>query len=149
MRKFSLTVLTATAAFMLLANLGPRTASSRPQYAKEFAEHYRAKADSDKAEEKALGEAVAKAKCLVCHEGEKRSNRNAYGKELANIIKKDAPPGFKGETDVKKIDEAFDKVAEMHIDPKDPKSPTFGELIKHGKLPASESKPDGEQKAAP
>jgi hypothetical protein len=145
MRKFSLTVLTATAAFTLLAQLGPRTASSRPQYAKEFAEHYHAKADSDKAEEKALFEAVAQAKqCGVCHEGQNRRNRNAYGKELAKLF---SPPN---EKDNGKIDAAFEKVSEMHIDPSDPKSPTYGELIKHGKLPASESKPaDGEKKAAP
>jgi hypothetical protein len=144
MRKFSLTVLTATAAFMLLANLGPRTASSRPQYAKEFAEHFHAKADSDKAEEKALAEAVDKAKCLVCHEGQNRKNRNAYGKELAKLF---SPPN---EKNVEKIDAAFEKVSEIHIDPNDSKSPTYGELIKHGKLPASESKSgDGDKKAAP
>lgn len=144
MRKFSLTVLTATAAFMLLANLGPRTASSRPQYAKEFAEHFHAKADSDKAEEKALGEAVAKAKCEVCHEGNNRKNRNVYGKELAKLF---SPPN---EKNVEKIDAAFEKVCEMHIDPNDPKSPTYGDLLKAGKLPASEIKSDGgEKKAAP
>jgi hypothetical protein len=144
MRKFSLTVLTATAAFVLLADLGPRTASSRPQYAKEFAEHYHAKADSDKAEEKALFEAVDKAKCSVCHEGQNRKNRNAYGKELAKLF---SPPNEKKN---EKIDEVFDKVSEMHIDPNDSKSPTYGELIKHGKLPASESKSaDGDKKAAP
>ena len=148
MRQLSFTVLTGVAAFMFLAHFGARTANSRAQYAKEFAEHYHAKADSDKAEEKTLGEAVAKAKCLVCHEGEKRANRNPYGKELAKILR---PEGSRGnEQDVKKIDEAFDKVSEMHIDPNDSKSPTFGELIKHGKLPASESKSgDGEKKAAP
>jgi hypothetical protein len=148
MRKFSLTVLASAAAFMFLANFGTRTAHSRAQYAKEFAEHYHAKADSDKAEEKALGEAVAKAKCLVCHEGERRSNRNVYGKELAKILR---PEGSRGnEQDVKKIDEAFDKVAEMHIDSGDPKSPTYGDLLKAGKLPASEAKAaDGEKKAAP
>jgi len=144
MRKFSLTVLTATTAFILLANLGPRTANSRPQYAKEFTEHYHAKADSDKAEEKALFEAVDKAKCSVCHEGQNRKNRNAYGKELAKLF---SPPN---EKNVEKIDAAFEKVSEMHIDPNDSKSPTYGELIKHGKLPASESKSgDGEKKAAP
>jgi mono/diheme cytochrome c family protein len=145
MRKLSLTVFTGAAAFVLLANFGARTASSRPQYAKEFAEHYHAKADSDKAEEKALGEAVAKAKCQVCHEeGNNRKNRNAYGKELAKVF---SPPN---EKDNGKIDAAFEKVSEMHIDANDPKSPTYGELIKHGKLPASEAKSgDGEKKAAP
>jgi len=149
MRKPSLMVLTGAAAFMFLAHFGARTANSRAQYAKEFAEHYHAKADSDKADEKTLGEAVAKAKCQVCHaEGDDRKNRNAYGKELAKLLR---PEGSRGnERDVKKIDDAFDKVSEMHIDPNDSKSPTYGELIKHGKLPASESKSgDGEKKAAP
>ena len=110
---------------------------------------YHAKADSDKADEKTLGEAVAKAKCQVCHaEGDDRKNRNAYGKELAKLLR---PEGSRGnERDVKKIDDAFDKVSEMHIDPNDSKSPTYGDLIKHGKLPASESKSaDGDKKAAP
>jgi hypothetical protein len=34
-----------------------------------------------------------------------------------------------------KIVEALDKVAKMHVDPKDDKSPTYGDLIAKGTLP--------------
>jgi hypothetical protein len=60
---------------------------------------------------------------------------------LAEVIKpKDAPDGWKGEKDNKKIEEALDKVAAAHVDANDDKSPTYGDLIKAGKLPGGEAK---------
>jgi hypothetical protein len=135
----SFSVLTAT---LLVFAFGTERAQSRPQYAKAFAAKY-AKADSTNAEEKAFAAAVTSAKCGVCHEGESKKNRNAFGKQVAEIIKpKDAPADWKGEKDPKKIEEAFDKAIAAHIDAKDPKSPTFGDLIKAGKLPGGEPKAD-------
>jgi hypothetical protein len=113
------------------------TAQSRPQYFKAFKEKY-VKPDGT-AEEKAFAAEVADAKCAVCHEGTSKKNRNSYGKELTKLF---IPPN---EKDPAKISEAFDKVAEMHVDPSDPKSPTYGDLIKQGKLPASDGK-SGESK---
>ena len=108
------------------------TAQSRPQYFKAFKEKY-VKPDGS-AEEKAFAAEVTDAKCLVCHEAGSKKNRNSYGKELAKVF---IPPN---EKDPAKIDEAFSKVADMHVDPNDPNSPTYGDLIKQGKLPGGEAK---------
>jgi hypothetical protein len=52
--------------------------------------------------------------------------------------------------DKTKIDEALTKVAEMKIDDKDPKSPSYGDLIKAGKLPGvAGKKTDGAEKTSP
>lgn len=74
--------------------------------------------------------AVKEAKCNVCHKGKKKKDRNAYGMELSKLLDKK-----EDKDNVDKIQEALDKVAAMKSDPKDEKSPTFGELIKEGKLP--------------
>ncbi len=71
-----------------------------------------------------------KVKCFVCHQGKLKKNHNPYGDELVKLLdrKKDS-------RDVKKINDALDKVAKMHSDPKDDKSPTYGELIAKSELP--------------
>jgi hypothetical protein len=76
---------------------------------------------------------VTEAKCFVCHVGKKRTDRNAYGQQLAELLDK-----TKDKANKKKIREALDKVAEMRSDPEDEESPTFGELIKAGKLPGGD-----------
>ena len=102
---------------------------------KEFKDAFKAKyvkSDSDDPKDKAFAEAFDKASCMTCHVGSNRKNRNDYGKQLAKLLKK---------TDKKnkdKINKALDTVAKMNTDPKDKKSPTFGEKIASGKLPASE-----------
>ncbi|MEM8947045.1 MAG: hypothetical protein AAGD11_17860, partial [Planctomycetota bacterium] len=83
------------------------------------------------AEEKTdFAKSVLEAKCYVCHQGRKKKNRNAYGSELAKLLdkKKDAK-------NPKKIIEALEKVAKLPSDAKDKDSPTFGDLIKAGRLP--------------
>lgn len=72
---------------------------------------------------------VAKAKCNICHEGKSKKNKNAYGKLLDELLdrKKDAK-------NPQKIREALEKVAAA----KSPAGPTYGELLKEGKLPVSE-----------
>ncbi len=84
---------------------------------------------------------VKKAKCFVCHDRKKddegktsKKNRNAYGKELSKLLDKKAD-----KKNVEKIKKALLQVAAMHSDPKDDTSPTFGELIESGKLPAQSS----------
>ncbi|HEY2882729.1 MAG TPA: hypothetical protein VGJ15_09855 [Pirellulales bacterium] len=137
----------------MFLHLNAGVANSRPKYLAEFKKEY-TKPDSDKPDEKAFAEAVKKAGCTVCHEpGEDKKKRNDYGKALADIIKKDAPAtGFKGESDMKKVDDALAKVADMRIDGKDPKDakdkvPTYGDVIKKMKLPV-EPKADDKGKAA-
>jgi hypothetical protein len=95
-------------------------------------------------DDKAFAKATMEARCMVCHEpGNDRKLRNRYGKELAKLLIPadwDASKKYPGETDKSKIDDALKKVAEMHVDPNDPKSLTYGELIKSGKMPGAESK---------
>jgi hypothetical protein len=91
-----------------------------------------------------------KAKCHICHQGKvtpKNVHHNAYGKHLVELLdpKED-------KKDAKKIKEALDKVAKMHSDPKDEKSPTYGDLIKKSQLPGGkleDSQKEPEEEKAP
>jgi hypothetical protein len=140
MKKFCVVSFSIAVAVAIVLTFSTRTAESRQPYAKKFASKY-TKADGTD-EEKAFAVLVTNAKCTVCHEpGNDKKLRNRYGKALAEIIKpKDVPADWKGETDNKKIEEALDKVALIHIDVKDDKSPTYAELIKTGKLPGGDAK---------
>ncbi len=73
---------------------------------------------------------LKKFRCLSCHQGKKKKHHNAYGMQLAELLDKK-----KDKKDKEKIIDALKQVAEMHSDPKDEKSPTFGELILQGKIP--------------
>jgi len=120
--------------------LGP--AVHRAQAIKPFEMEFYAKylkPNSSDPKDKAYTELVYNAKCFVCHEGKSKKSRNAYGRQLAELLDKDTDKDNK-----QKIDEALDKVARMHIDPKNVHSPTFGDLIAAGKLPGGESQ-KGEQ----
>jgi len=77
-----------------------------------------------------LAKGALKAKCYVCHQGKKKKNRNSYGAELSKLLDKK-----KDKKKPHKIIEALEKVAKLHTDAKDKKSPTYGELIQAGKLP--------------
>lgn len=86
--------------------------------------------------------------CYVCHQGKKRKNQNPYGKELEKLLDKK-----KDKKDKEKIIAALKKVEKIHTDPKDKKSPTYGDLIKANKLPGGpleevkkEPKKEGEDK---
>jgi len=93
------------------------------------------KPDSDDLKDKAFAAAVEKAKCTICHVGKVKKNRNRYGKALAELLSR------KTDTeDKEKIRAALKKVEPKHCDPKNEKSPTFGELIHAGKLPGEEPK---------
>jgi hypothetical protein len=140
MKKVALLGFAGVVVSSMVFGLNARTAQSRPTYKAVFVAKY-VKPDSTEASDKAFAELVSKANCQVCHEpGMNRKLRNAYGKELAKLFD---PPN---EKDKKKIDEVLEKVAAIHIDEKDPKSPTYGELIKQGKLPGGDLKPAEEKK---
>jgi CxxC motif-containing protein (DUF1111 family) len=101
---------------------------------KEFKDAFKSKyvkPDSTDPNDKALAAAFDKAGCATCHVGDNRKNRNDYGKQLAKLIKKS------DKKNKDKIFKAMDKVAEMKSKPKDTSSPTFGEKIAGGKLPAA------------
>lgn len=112
--------------------------AARPALAiKQFQDEFKAvyvKADSSDPAEKALAAAVEGAKCNVCHKGKEKKDRNAYGEALAAILdkKEDAK-------NVEKIKESLLKVAGIPSDGKG--GPTFGALIKEGKLPGGTTAP--------
>jgi len=114
-----------------------RLAYAVPQFHKEFVKLYVKDTDGSKESESSekepsFAELVtgAKTKCFTCHQGKKKKNNNRYGQELAKLLDKK-----KDKKDKEKIIEALEKVAKMHTDAKDKKSPTYGDLIKAGKFP--------------
>lgn len=96
----------------------------------EFKAKY-VKAESTAASDVALKAAFEKARCNVCHQGENKKKRNAYGQALAKLI---------SHADVKdkaKIGAALEKVAAEKSNPDDPNSATYGDIIAEGKLPCA------------
>ena len=121
---------------MLLCGVLAMATHVPPAWAiKQFQDQFHAKYAGEKADASFVALVKKTAKCNVCHLGKKKKDRNAYGQELSKLLDKKAD-----KKDVKKIREALDKVAKMHLDPEDEKSPTFGDLIKAGKLPGGEIK---------
>jgi hypothetical protein len=131
MRKLALTLLLAA---LVTACLGVRPAAAIAPFQAAFMKEYITN-HKDKEYAKYV---KTEAKCNICHRGKvnpKNIHHNAYGKELVKLLdaKKDAK-------DQKKIQAALQKVAKMHSDPKDEKSPTYGELIAASKLPGGDLK---------
>jgi hypothetical protein len=102
-------------------------------FKKEFEAKY-VKKDPSTDAEKSLAAAVTKVKCNVCHVGTNKKMRNEYGKALDELLDKKTDA-----KDAAKIQDALDKVAGMKSNPKNPSSPTFGQLIEEGKLPGDEA----------
>jgi hypothetical protein len=113
-------------------------ASSRPALAikpfkDEFDKKYNIKTPANDAE-KSLAEKVSVAKCNVCHVGASKKKRNAFGEALDQYLDKKTDA-----KDVAKIQESLAKVEAEHSVKGDDKSPTFGDLIKQGKLPGGDA----------
>ena len=119
----------AVAAMAILVAAGARPALAIKQFGDEFKAVY-VKADSNDPAEKALAAAVEGAKCNVCHKGKEKKDRNAYGEALAALLdkKEDAK-------NAEKIRKALETVAAQ---PSVAGGPTFGDLIKQGKLPGGD-----------
>lgn len=97
------------------------TANARPEYKKQFDALYMTEGSE-------LFKAYqGKSNCNVCHVGKNKKDRNAYGTALSKLLNK--------EKDAAKIEEALKKVEKSNSVADDEKSPTFGDLIKAGKLP--------------
>ncbi|MFM7413505.1 MAG: hypothetical protein ACKO6E_09905 [Planctomycetota bacterium] len=108
----------------LLAGGSAQDAFAIKQFAEEFKAVY-------VKEGTPLAAAVEEAKCNVCHvAGEKKDKHNAYGTALAERLDKKADKDNK-----EKIRQALEEVASLSSDPSKPDAPTFGGLIKEGKLP--------------
>ncbi len=127
MRKALYIVLLAGLGIATLAVGRVETARAMPPFKKVFDTKY-VKPDGDE-KQKAFAASVKKHNCNVCHKGKTKKMRNAYGEALDKLIEKT-------EKDPKKIEEALNKVAEQKSKPDDATSPTFGELIEQGQLPA-------------
>ena len=121
--------LVAGAAVALACGGSVREAFAIKQFGEEFKAVY-VKPDSADPAEKALAAAVEEAKCNVCHKGSSKKDRNAYGEALDKLLdkKEDAK-------NVEKIRKALEEVAALPSDPAKADSPTFGALLKEGKLP--------------
>lgn len=89
--------------------------------------------DNPTAEQEALAEAVAEVRCNVCHAGRSKRNRNLYGQALAERLDRK-----EDKEDVDKIRAMLIEVEGLKSDPDADDVPTFGDLIKSGKLPAVE-----------
>ncbi len=115
-----------------------------PAFQKVFIKQY-----ADKKKNPEYYKTIKEAKCWTCHqydpkEPKKKKKHNAYGEALEKLLDKK-----KDKKNVEKIVEALTTVAAEHSDLKDEKSPTYGELIKQGKLPSGKytgppKKEDGE-----
>jgi cytochrome c2 len=126
MRTFALTMFCAVA----LLGLTAKSASAIAPFQAEFIKLY----INDHPNEEFAKMVKTKAKCHICHQGKKVGpHHNAYGIHLVDLL--DAKEDKK---DKEKIKEALAKVAEMHSDPNDDKSPTYGELIAKGELPGGD-----------
>jgi hypothetical protein len=130
MKKVCLTLCCGLLAAGVLSSIRPNTASAFPEFKKEFDKKYIG--DESTPEQKAIAAAVKVAKCNVCHDPNKgpdgkvsKKNRNAYGEALHKFI------GKKDKKDLPKIQDALVKSEAM----KNGDGPSFGELLKAGKLP--------------
>jgi hypothetical protein len=101
-------------------------AGAVPPFYIEFKKDY-----IDSLKDKKFAEAMDKAdvKCLVCHQGKQKKNRNEFGKVVGKFLtKKDAK-------DKEKIAEGLKKALAMHVDPKDEKSETYLDRLNKGEWP--------------
>jgi cytochrome c553 len=113
---------------LFLVTLAVSAASALPPFDKGWKAKYLG--DSAPA---SLKEAVATAKCNVCHEGTSKKNHNAYGKAVKKYLTKADFDAVKADAEKsnKYIEEGLAK-AEAE---KSASGKTFGELIKEGKAP--------------
>ena len=140
MRKAILFWVSGTVAATALSAVLVKPANALKNFKDEFDAKY-VKADSDDPKEKALAAAVERVKCLVCHEGKSKKNRNPYGRQLAELLDRTTD-----KENLEKIHKALDKVAKTKVDAKKKDSPTFGDLIAQGKLPGAGPKEEEPKK---
>lgn len=126
-----LLVPTCILASLVLA-LGPQVSFGRAQYKKEFTKKY-IKAAPATPDEQALAASAKKANCNVCHQGKDRKNRNAYGEAMAKAL------GGKNVKPADKIGRSLEDIDKMPSAAGDAKSPSFGDLLRQGKLPAGDT----------
>jgi hypothetical protein len=129
MKRVSILIVAGLSVSVGMLLVAPRQAFAIKPFKDAFEKKYLANPTTD--EEKALKEAVGTAKCDICHQGENKKKKNPYGAELAKLLKKS------DKDNAEKIAKALETVEAIHSDAADDKSPTFGDLIKKGKLPGA------------
>ena len=135
------TICFCTAAIIALVfGAAIQSAHAIKPFSDEFSGKY-VKKDSKEKKDQEFAKLVAETKCNVCHLGKSKKDRNPYGVELSKLLDKKADKDNK-----EKIKSVLAKVEKLPSNPKDKKSPTFGELIKAGKLPGG--KPVEEKETA-
>lgn len=125
MKKAGILTLCGVVAAMLVGFVG--TVDARPDYKKVHDEKYK---------ESSIAGALEEAKCNACHYGKKKSDRNDYGKALIKAgLTEENYKEKKGDKEAfaKEIAEALEKVLEE----KNEAGETFGDRIKAGKLPGT------------
>jgi hypothetical protein len=112
------------AAAVLFALASP--AGAMPSFYKEFKKDY-----IDSLKDKKFAEAMDKGdvKCLVCHQGKQKKNRNLFGKEVGKLLTK------KDKDNTEKIAAGLKQALAMHVDPKNEKSETYMDRLKAGQWP--------------
>ena len=122
-----------TSMHALLLGLGVALAcgaSARPAWAiKQFQDEFK---ELYVKEGSPLAAELERVKCNVCHVGKEKKERNAYGKALDERLDKKVDKANK-----EKIRKMLEEVAALPSDPAKPDSPTFGALLKEGKLPVA------------
>jgi hypothetical protein len=135
-----------------------RPAPAIPPFWEAFQAKYVAPDSNDPVVKKLAQQALAEAtgKCLVCHvSGKPKSERNAYGAALAELLNKDDFRKTRRDAEPEKaraeIVQALDQIAAEKVDPQQPDGPTFGQLIEQGILPGTmvEEKRAAEAERAP
>lgn len=114
-----------------------RTAGAIPAFQKQFWNKYL----GDQADPEFVQLVKKKVKCNLCHDPTKRTPegrkskkfRNEYGEELSKLLDRK-----EDKKNTEKIVKALETVAQINVDKDDPQSPTFGQLIAQGKLPAGQ-----------
>src|ERR1700722_18899290 len=127
---------------VVAGSVGP--AHAFPEIKKEFRNKY-VKGEPATEAEKSLKAAVEKADCAVCHVPDMdKKIRNSYGKAISKFVPEVigiAEPTADDKKKLKKapdkIQQLLDKAAKESSDPEKPGAPTFGDLIKDGKLPGN------------
>ncbi len=99
---------------MILASLGHQ-AEARPGYLKEFISTY-----------ESLKEEAGSSKCLVCHYGDSKKNRNDYGAAFGEAL---------GAPNIKAAAQIVEALKKAESGKSSVEGKTFGDLIKEGKLP--------------
>jgi hypothetical protein len=134
MKKFGLAPSLMAVICVVALGVGALSAHARQQYSNSFKEKYCDPKSKDPAVEKLI-KAVETAKCNTCHVGKTKKERNKYGQELGKLLGKD-------QKDKDKITKALEDVEKIKVDDKDPKSKTYGDLLKNGTLPGGDEKKD-------